>query len=331
MAKKAELLEQAHALKLDVSEKNTIAEIEAALQGAEKKKGNTTGDKEIVAERKASVAKAGKRSEKAIEEAEEKAEKEARKAAHDTTAQGDVEAHIKRGAAPVPRPKAERRGKKFKEAAKKVEAGKTYTLDEAVKLAAETSPVKFDATIEVHVVLGVDPRQADQNIRTTVTLPHGTGKTVRVAAFVPIDEEAAAKKAGADLVGEEAIVKQLDKEQINFDVLVATPQFMPKLGKYARLLGPRGLMPNPKSGTVATNITKAVTDARGGKVEYRVDKQSIVHLGIGKVSFGATKLQDNAKAFFDSLQGVKPSSIKGAFIQSAHIASTMGPGIKVEL
>lgn len=331
MAKKAELLEQAHELKLDVSEKNTVAEIEAALQGAEKKKENTTGDKEIVAERKASVAKAGKRSEKAIEEAEEKAEKEARKAAHDTTAQGDVEAHIKRGAAPVPRPKAERRGKKFKEAAKKVEAGKTYTLDEAVKLAAETSPVKFDATIEVHVVLGVDPRQADQNIRTTVTLPHGTGKTVRVAAFVPIDEEAAAKKAGADLVGEEAIVKQLDKEQINFDVLVATPQFMSKLGKYARLLGPRGLMPNPKSGTVATNITKAVTDARGGKVEYRVDKQSIVHLGIGKVSFGATKLQDNAKAFFDSLQGVKPSSIKGAFIQSAHIASTMGPGIKVEL
>lgn len=328
MAKKAELLEQAHRLKLEVSDKNTIAEIEAALKVAEEKKGD---DKEVVAERKADVAKAGKRSEKALEEAEEKAEKEARKAAHDTTPQGDEEAHVKKGAAPVTRPKAERRGKKFKAVAKNVETGKTYKLDEAVKLASETSPVKFDATVEVHVVLGVDPRQADQNIRTTVSLPHGTGKTIRVAAFVPIDEIDAAKKAGADVAGEEDLIKDLDKEQINFDVLVATPQLMPKLGKYARLLGPRGLMPNPKSGTVATNVSKAVKEAKGGKVEYRVDKQSIVHLGIGKVSFGAEKLQDNAKAFFDSLQSVKPGSIKGTYIQSIHISSTMGPGIKVEL
>lgn len=328
MAKKAELLEQAHNLKLDVSDKNTIAEIEAALKAAEDKKGD---DKEVVTERKAEVAKAGKRSEKAIEEAEEKAEKEARKAAHDTTPQGEAEAHVKKGAAPVTRPKAERRGKKFKEAAKKVETHKAYKLDEAVKLASETSPTKFDATVEVHVVLGVDPRQADQNIRTTVSLPHGTGKTVRVAAFVPVDEVEAAKKAGADVAGEEELIKELDKEQINFDVLVATPQLMPKLGKYARLLGPRGLMPNPKSGTVATNVAKAVKEAKGGKVEYRVDEQSIVHLGIGKVSFGADKLGDNAKAFFDSLQSVKPSSIKGTYIQSVHISTTMGPGIKVEL
>ncbi len=328
MAKKAELLETAAKLKLEVTGKNTITEIEAAIKAAEEKK---TDDKEVVTERKAEVAKAGKRSEKAAHEAEEKEEKETRKAAHDTAPQGETESHMKRGAVPVTRPKSERRGKKFKEVAKKVEAGKTYKLDEAVKLAAETSPVKFDATIEFHVVLGVDPRQADQNVRSTVTLPHGTGKSVRVAAFVPIDEIEAAKKAGADIIGEDDIIKDLDKEQINFDVLVSTPGLMPKLGKYARLLGPRGLMPNPKSGTVATNITKAVTEAKGGKVEYRVDKQSIVHLGIGKVSFGAEKLQDNAKAFFESLQSVKPSSLKSAYIVSVHVSSTMGPGIKVEL
>lgn len=328
MAKKAELLEAAKKLKLEVTEKNTIAEIEAALKAAEDKKND---DKEVVTERKAEVAKAGKRSEKAVHEAEEKAEKEARKAAHDTTPQGEADAHMKRGPLPVTRPKAERRSKKYKEVAGKVETGKAYSLADAIKLAAETSPVRFDATVEVHVVLGVDPRQADQNIRTTVTLPHGTGKTVRVAAFVPSEEVEAAKKAGADIAGEEELSKQLDKEQLNFDVLVATPQLMPKLGKYARLLGPRGLMPNPKSGTVATNVSKAVKEAKGGKVEYRVDKQSIVHLGIGKVSFGADKLTKNAEVFFESLQNVKPGSIKGTYIQSIHLSTTMGPGIKVEL
>ena len=222
-------------------------------------------------------------------------------------------------------------GKKYKEVAKKVEAGKTYNLAEAIQLVSETSPVKFDATVEIHVVLGVDPRQADQNIRTTVTLPHGTGKTIRVAAFVPIDEVEAAKTAGADIIGEEEIMKLLDKEQITFDVLVATPQLMPKLGKYARLLGPRGLMPNPKSGTVATNVAKAVKEAKGGKVEYRVDKQAIIHLGVGKISFGASKLLDNSKAFFESLQSVKPSSLKNAYIQTIYVSSTMGPGIKIDI
>ncbi len=335
MAKKADLLEQAAKLKLEVSEKNTIAEIEAAIATSQQptadSKKKAQDDKEVVAERKADVAKAGKRSEKAIHEAEEKAEKEARKEARDTSPQGDAENHVKRGPVPVTRPKAERHGKKFKEVAKKLEAGKLYNLAEAIQLAAETSPVKFDATVEVHVVLGVDPRQADQNIRTTVTLPHGTGKTVRVAAFVPVDEEEAAKTAGADIIGEEALTKQLDKEQLNFDVLVATPQLMPKLGKYARLLGPRGLMPNPKSGTVATNVAKAVKEAKGGKVEYRVDKQAIVHLGIGKISFGASKLLDNAKVFFDSLLSIKPSSLKGTYIQTIHVSSTMGPGIRIDI
>lgn len=320
MAKKADLLEKAAELKLAVTDKNTIAEIEAAIAGAEKH--------EV---REAHVAKAGKRSEKALKEAEEKAEKEARKEAGDTTPQSDeTEAHVKKGPKPVTRPRIERRGKNYQTAAKHLEAGKVYTLAEAMELATKTSTVKFDASVEIHVRLGVDPRQADQNIRATVSLPHGTGKTVRVAVFAPDADHAAAKKAGADVVGDEDFLKQLDKEELSFDVLVATPQYMPRLGKYARLLGPRGLMPNPKSGTVATDVAKAVTEAKAGKVEYRVDKQAVVHLSIGKVSFGAKKLEENAKAFFDSLQSQKPSSLKNAYVKSTAVATTMGPGIRVE-
>lgn len=318
MAKKAELLEKAAELGLEVTEKNTIAEIEAALEAAGVKEEKT-------------AAKAGKRSEKAQAEVEAKLEKEARKEAGDTTPQDEeAEARTKKGPKPVTRPRIERRGKNYREVAKNVEAGKVYTLAEALELATKTSPVKFDASVEVHVRLGVDPRQADQNIRTTVSLPNGTGKTVRVAVFAPEADHAAAKKAGADIVGDEDFVKQLEKEELNFDVLIATPQYMPKLGKYARLLGPRGLMPNPKSGTVATDVAKAVTEAKAGKVEYRVDKQAIVHLSIGKVSFGAAKLAENAKAFFDSLQAQKPASLKGSYVKSTSISTTMGPGIKVE-
>ena len=205
-----------------------------------------------------------------------------------------------------------------------------YSLDEALQLATETNPAKFDASVELHVRLGVDPRQADQNIRSTVVLPHGTGKTVRIAVFAPEAEVATATKAGADIAGEEAIIKLLDKGTLDFDVLIATPQYMPKLGKYARLLGPKGLMPNPKSGTVTTDIATAVTEAKAGKVEYRVDKQAAIHLSIGKVSFGTEKLRANANAFFASLQAQKPSSLKGVYVKSIAAATTMGPGIKVE-
>ncbi|HMQ96145.1 MAG TPA: 50S ribosomal protein L1 [Candidatus Saccharibacteria bacterium] len=237
---------------------------------------------------------------------------------------------MKKGPKPVTRPKLERRGKKYQEVAKKIEAGKVYSLADALKIATETSTTKFDSSVEVHVRLGVDPRQADQNIRATVSLPHGTGKTIKVAVFAPEELHADAKKAGADIVGDETFLKQLDKEVLDFDILVATPQYMPKLGKYARLLGPRGLMPNPKSGTVSADVAKAVAEAKAGRVEYRVDKQAIVHLGIGKVSFGSDKLLANARAFFDSLSAQKPSSIKGVYIQSVSVATTMGPGVKVE-
>ena len=318
MAKKADLLEEAKKLNLEVSEKNTIAEIEAAIHAAGAAVEKT-------------VAKAGKRSEKAIKEVAEKEAKEERKAAHDTTPQGEAEAHIAKGPKPITRPKLERRGKKYQEAAKLVDSKKVYTLAEALDLATKTSTTKFDSSVEVHVRLNVDPRQADQNIRATVSLPHGSGKTIRVAVFAPETEHAAAKKAGADIVGDDELLKTLDKGEINFDVLITSPAFMPRLGKYARLLGPRGLMPNPKSGTVAADVVKATQEAKAGKVEYRVDKQAIVHLSVGKVSFGATKLADNAKAFFDSLMSQKPSSIKGAYVKSVSISTTQGPGIKVEV
>jgi len=336
MAKKANLLEEAKKLGLDVSEKNTVAQIEAAIVDAETPAVapteaiavEETGEIAEVAEEK--VAKAGKRSAKAIAEAEAKAEKEARKEAGDTTSADGEEASVAKGPKPVTRPLLERRGKKYQEAAKLIEKDTAYPLVNAIELAQKTSPSKFDASVEVHVRLNVDPRQADQNIRTTVSLPNGTGKTIRVAVFAPEGDHAAATKAGADVVGDETFLAQLDKETINFDILIATPQYMPRLGKYARLLGPRGLMPNPKSGSVATDVAKAVSEAKTGKVEYRVDKQAIVHLAIGKVSFGADKLNENAKSFFDSLISQKPTSLKGGYVKSISVSTSQGPSIKVE-
>ncbi|MBR3368795.1 50S ribosomal protein L1 [Candidatus Saccharibacteria bacterium] len=224
----------------------------------------------------------------------------------------------------------ERRGKKYQEAYKLIEKNKAYSLKDALELATKTNPTKFDATVEAHVRLGVDPRQADQNIRTTVVLPNGNGKSVKVAVFAPIDEAKKAKSAGADIAEDEEFLKQLEKGVIDFDILISTPAYMPKLGKYARLLGPKGLMPNPKAGTVTTDIEKAVKEAKAGKVEYRVDKQAIVHIGLGKVSFGTEKLLENANVFFDSLKAQKPASIKGTFVKSVFITTSMGPSITIE-
>lgn len=328
MAKKADLLIVASELKLKVTEANTIAEIEAAI--AEAKISTDAPVAEIV-ESDVKLAKSGKRSEKAIKEVVEKIAKEERKEHGDTTPQSDeAEAAVKKGPKPITRSLLERRGKAYRKVAELVDNSKTYSLTDALELATKTNPSKFDASVEIHVKLGVDPRQADQNIRATVSLPNGTGKTIKVAVFAPESEHAAATKAGADVVGDEEFLKQLDKEEINFDILVATPQYMPKLGKYARLLGPRGLMPNPKSGTVAIDVAKAVSEAKAGKVEYRVDKQAIVHLSVGKVSFGTAKLQENANAFFDSLKSQKPTTLKGMYVKSTSIATSQGPSIKVE-
>ena len=271
-------------------------------------------------------AKSGKKSKKHIEEVKAEEERQAKKA--ERKAQDAVEKP--KGAKPVTRPRIERRGKKYQEAAKLVEKGKVYTLKEAIDLALKTTAVKFDASVEIHARLGVDPRQADQNIRTTLVLPNGNGKTVRVAVFAPLDVCKAAKAAGADIAEDEEFLKQLDKGTIDFDILISTPQYMPKLGKYARLLGPKGLMPNPKAGTVTMDVEKAVKEAKAGKVEYRVDKQSIVHIGVGKASFGADKLLENANAFFDSLKAQKPASLKGTYVKSVFVTTTMGPSIAIE-
>ena len=275
---------------------------------------------------KANTEKAGKKSKKHIEEVKAEEERQARKLERKAE-----EANVKpKGAAPVTRPKIERRGKKYQEMAKLVEKGKTYSLKDAIDLAIKTSPVKFDASLEIHARLGVDPRQADQNIRTTIVLPNGNGKSVRVAVFAPLDVCKAAKAAGADIAEDEEFLKRLEKGNIDFDVLISTPQYMPKLGKFARLLGPKGLMPNPKAGTVTMDVEKAVKESKAGKVEYRVDKQSIVHIGVGKLSFGTDKLLENANTFFDSLKAQKPASLKGSYVKSVFVSTTMGPSIAVE-
>ena len=272
------------------------------------------------------TAKAGKRSAKSIKEAEEKQAKEERKA-HITDEEQEATPKVAQKPA---RSRLERRSKAYRKAVGGIDKTAAAPLGTALEQAAKASTVKFDAAVEMHVRLNVDPRQADQNIRATVILPAGTGKTVRVAVFGDDDQVKEAKKAGAEVAGADEFLQQLDKEVINFDVLVSTPQLMPKLGKYARLLGPKGLMPNPKSGTVTTNISKAVSEAKAGKVEYRVDSTGIIHLAVGKVSFGKEKLQQNATAVLESIKQAKPSSIKGAYIKSVYVTTSMGPSVQVE-
>ena len=290
----------------------------------EAKKLDTVEETTAPVEAEEKYAKAGKKSKKHVEEVKAEEERQARKL------EAAAEPEKKAGPKPVTRTRLERRGKNYRKAAEQIEKGKAYALKDAIELAIKTSPVKFDATLEMHFRLGVDPRQADQNIRSTVSLPAGTGKSVRVAVFAPLDVCKAAKAAGADIAEDEEFLKKLDKEEIDFDVLISTPQYMPKLGRYARMLGPKGLMPNPKAGTVTMDIEKAVKEAKGGKIEYRVDKQAIVHVGLGKLSFGADKLEENVNAFIDSLKAQKPASIKGQYIKSVYMTTTMGPSIQIE-
>ena len=280
----------------------------------------------VAKDAEAVYAKSGKRSKKHTEEVKAEEERQARKLER----AADEAMPKPKGATPITRPRIERRGKNYQAKAKLVEKDKQYTLKDALDLAIKTSPVKFDASVEIHARLGVDPRQADQNIRTTLVLPNGNGKSVRVAVFAPEDLAKAAKAAGADIAADEEFIAQLEKGTIDFDVLIATPAYMPRLGKFARLLGPKGLMPNPKAGTVTMDVEKAVKDAKAGKVEYRVDKQAIVHIGIGKVSFGTDKLLQNAEAFMNSLKNQKPASLKGAYIKSVFVTTSMGPSIQVE-
>lgn len=277
----------------------------------------------LTAQEEPKAAKAGKRSAKSLKEQAEKQAKEERKADSGTE---DVKP---KAVAPPTRTKLERKGKLYKKSSEKIEKDKLYGLDEAIKLAKQTSHVKFDATVELHVNLGVDPRHADQNIRDNLVLPAGTGKNVTIAVLT--DDAAEAKKAGADSAGSDEILKALDKGSIEFDVLIATPSQMPKLGKYARILGPRGLMPNPKSGTVTNDVARAVAEAKAGRVEYRVDSTGIVHLGVGKVSFSEADLGKNTQAVLTSIRNNKPATVKGNYFKAIHLSTSMGPSIRVEL
>jgi len=221
-------------------------------------------------------------------------------------------------------------GKRLKGALTRVDREQRYGLDEAVVLAAELATAKFDETMDLAVRLGVDPRQADQNVRGTVVLPHGTGRSVRVAVFAKGEKEREAREAGADVVGGEDLVKRIqDEGWLEFDSAVATPDMMGLVGRIGKVLGPRGLMPNPKLGTVTFDVGKAVSELKAGKIEYRVDKAGIVHLPFGKASFGVEKLLANANAALASLAKAKPASAKGNYVLSVSVSSTMGPGIKV--
>lgn len=221
-------------------------------------------------------------------------------------------------------------GKKYVEGAKLIEAGKFYDVNEAVEIAVKTGTAKFDETVEIHVRLGVDSRHADQQVRGAVVLPNGTGKTVRALVFAKGDKADAAKAAGADYVGAEELVAKIQNENwLDFDVVIATPDMMGVVGRLGKVLGPRGLMPNPKAGTVTPDVAKAITEAKAGKIEYRLDKTNIIHCPIGKVSFGKEKLQENFDTLMGAIVKARPAAAKGQYVKSCVIATTMGPGIRI--
>jgi large subunit ribosomal protein L1 len=222
-------------------------------------------------------------------------------------------------------------GKKFKEAKSKVEAEKRYSISDGVGLVVSVAFAKFDESVEVSARLGVNPKHADQMLRSSVSLPHGTGKTIRVAVFAKGDRAEQAKQAGADIVGAEDLVERIQKENfLDFDSVIATPDMMGLVGRLGRILGPRNLMPNPKVGTVTMDVAKAVTELKAGRIEFRTEKTGIVHAPIGKVSFGAEKLKENLTAFLITLHRLKPSTAKGQYFKSVALASTMGPGVRLD-
>lgn len=223
-----------------------------------------------------------------------------------------------------------RKGKRYREVAAKVESGHRYPYQEAVALALETASTKFDETLETAVALGVNPRHADQMVRGAVLLPHGLGKTVRVLVFAKGEKEKEALDAGADYVGAEDMIERIKGGWMDFDKAVATPDLMGQVGKIGKILGPRGLMPNVKVGTVTFEVAKAVTELKGGKVEFRVDRAGVIHAPVGKVSFGTDKLLQNLAALMDTLMRLKPTTSKGTYMKGIHLATTMGPGIAVD-
>jgi len=224
-----------------------------------------------------------------------------------------------------------KRGKKYQEALKEIDRTKAYDMKEALELVKKVAPAKFDETVEAAVRLGVDPKKADQQVRGAVVLPHGTGKTRRVLVFAKGEKAKEAQAAGADYVGDEDLINKVAGGWLDFDVVVATPDMMGQVGKLGRILGPKGLMPNPKTGTVTFDVEKAVKEIKAGKIEYRVDKAGNIHAPIGKVSFDTDKLVENLQTLLDALQRAKPAAAKGVYMKNVTVSSTMGPGIRVEI
>lgn len=319
MPKKAKIEEEtvAEEVRQAEAEVETPAKDEVSTQAADK------SEPEAVETEKSdhkSTTKAGKRSAKAVREEAAEAERKQKAAAKTDEPKPKFQT----------KPNPEKaHGKKYRQAAKLVEADKIYDLGEAIALAIKTSTTKFDASVELHINLGVDPRQADQMVRGGVVLPAGTGKSVRVAVIAPADKQPEAKSAGADLVGEDDVIAAIEKGKIDFDVLIATPAVMSKLGKLAKVLGPKGLMPNPKSGTVTANVAEAVKATKAGRVEFRIDKQAIVHQAIGKVSFKPEDLEKNATSFVQAVMDAKPAAAKGTYVKKMTLSTSMGPGIKL--
>jgi len=223
------------------------------------------------------------------------------------------------------------KGKRTVAAEQGIDRKKLYGIDEAVKMVKERAKAKFDETVEIAMNLGVDPRHADQMVRGVVNLPNGTGKTVRVAVFARGEKADQAKAAGADIVGAEDLLDIINSGKIDFDRCIATPDMMPLVGRLGKILGPRNLMPNPKVGTVTMDVKQAVTDAKGGQVQFKVEKAGVIHAGVGKVSFDAAKLEENIRAFVDAVQRAKPTGAKGTYMKKVSISSTMGPGVSVDV
>ncbi len=307
MSKKEELLEEAKNLGINLTPKATIKDIEAKIKELSSE---ATNHPEV------KVAKAGKRSSKALKEKEELQLKEEHK--NDPTI---TVAKPK----PIARPLIERRSKNYRNSYSKIDPTKVYPLSEAISILKTTSKLKFDQTVELHVRLNVDPRHADQNIRDNVVLPFGSGKKIKIAVYTESDS----KGIEADKVGGAELLQEIDKGSFDFDVLITTPDLMPKLARYAKVLGPKGLMPNPKSGTVTTDLSKAVSEAKAGKIEYRVDSNGIIHSGIGKLSFEDDKLLKNIETVLNSIKNNKPNSVKSSFIKSIYLATTMGPAVAI--
>jgi large subunit ribosomal protein L1 len=314
---------------VDLPQEATHTEVEQDLGDTtpEQTDESVDAEEEPTEEGDTKVAKAGRRSAKAVREAEAE---EARQKAKEERSEHDTDEDApKPPKRQLPNP-LHQHGKKYREAAKLVDRTKVYALNEALDLAQKTATTKFDSAVELHVNLGVDPRQADQMVRANVVLPHGTGKTIRVAVFADGKAADDAQAAGADLVGTDKLLADIEKGKLDFDMLVATPDKMAVLGRVAKVLGPRGLMPNPKSGTVTPDVAKAVKEAKAGKVEFRIDKQAILHQAIGKVSFSPEQLQANATAFLSAVLKAKPAAAKGTYVKAISATSSMGPGIKVD-